>query len=74
MSPERRSRHDDVAAHLQMLHEAPGDNPRHRVVRVMNALASVEAEREREALGDVVGRGEFELVEIGGHPRTIADQ
>jgi hypothetical protein len=50
--------HDDEAGALQMLHKAFGDNLRHDLVGVVDALAAFEAQRIGERVGEIawVGR------------------
>jgi hypothetical protein len=63
----RRFLHHDESAALQMPHKPPRDDLRHEFVGIVDALAALEAQREREGVGDVFGRGGRQLVV--GHDR-----
>ena len=45
--------HDDKAGPCQVLHKPPGDDLRHDLVGVVDALAAFEAQREGERGGEV---------------------
>ena len=63
----RRPLHDDKARDLQVLREAFGDDPRHDLARVMLPAPAVEAQREREGVGEVFGRRGREAIGRVGH-------
>jgi hypothetical protein len=46
MLAQRRLAHDHVARPLQVFDKPLGGDPRHRLIRVVGALATVEAEGE----------------------------
>jgi hypothetical protein len=54
-----------------MLHEAIGDEARHHLAGVADVLSAAVAQREGERVGDVFGRGGFEVDGLGC-PRMIA--
>jgi hypothetical protein len=63
-SPKRRASsdwrllHNDKAGSLQMLDEALGNDCRHEFIGVMDAFATLKAQREGERVGDVfIGGG-----------------
>jgi hypothetical protein len=49
--------HDDEAGALQTLDEALRHDPGHDLVGVVNALAALEAQSERERGGEIAGFG-----------------
>src|SRR5208283_5386646 len=57
----------------QVLHKALGDDRRHDLVRVVDALASLVSERVGERRGKVGRVGGRELVGIG-HRRTMVEE
>ena len=52
---DRRPLHDDEARSLQVLHKALGDDRRHELVSVVDALAALKAKGERQRVGNVLG-------------------
>jgi hypothetical protein len=52
---DRRFLHHDEARPLEVLDEALRADSRHEFVGVVDALAALEAEREGEGVGQVVG-------------------
>jgi hypothetical protein len=50
-----------------VLDKAPGDDPRHDLTRVVLPLAAVEAERERQGVGDVIRGGLFPTTNFLSH-------
>ena len=57
-----------------MLHKALGDDPGHHLSGVVLALATIEAQREREGAGEVVGAGGGEAIGRVGHCASVADR
>src|SRR5277367_2608501 len=57
----RRPFHDDEARQLQMLDKSLGDDARHDLARVADALSAAVAHRIGERLGEVFGRGGREV-------------
>jgi hypothetical protein len=68
----RRPLHNDEARSLQMLDKALGDDRRHDLGGVMLPPAAVEAQRERESVGEVFGGGGREAVGRVGHAAGLA--
>ena len=68
----RRPLHDDEAGALQVLHKALGDDLRHDLVGVVDALAALVSKRIGQRRGQVGRVGGRELVGVG-HRRTIAE-
>lgn len=67
MRVHRLADHDHIAAQLQMFHKALGCDPRYKSIGVAGALFSaVMAQCEGEALRDVFGLRELQLIEIYG--------
>src|SRR5208337_2537492 len=69
---DRRALHHHEAGALKVLNQAPSDNLGHDLVRVVRPLAPMEAQRERERVGDVVGRGGCEAVSAICHGPMVA--
>jgi hypothetical protein len=70
MAARRRLFHDDEPRARQILDETPGDDLRHDLVGVVNALSTLKAQRERQRLGEIVGidRREFSAGGRRGDP------
>jgi hypothetical protein len=65
---DRRSLHNDEAGPLQVLHKALGDDRRHDLVSVVDALAALEVQRERKRVGDDFGCGGKEGIAAALYP------
>lgn len=74
MARRRRPFHQDEAGALQVGHQALGRDPRHEGVAAVDPPAAVVAERETQGLGDLVGGGWAQLLEVVRHtPDAIKD-
>jgi hypothetical protein len=51
VAAERRLLHNDESRPFQVLAKPLGDDPRHDFIGIMNALATLEAQREGERVG-----------------------
>ncbi len=63
----RRFLHDDEARAIKMLDQAPRHDCRHDLPGVALSLPAVEAQREREGVGEVIGGGRREAIGRVGH-------
>ena len=54
-----------------MLDQPPGGDLGHELVGVVDALAPLEPQREREALREVLGRREGQLFPVVAHRRAL---
>jgi hypothetical protein len=57
VTPERGLLHHDESRSLQVLHKPLGEDLRHELVGVVDALAALEAQGEGQRAGDVLGSG-----------------
>src|SRR5271166_6651562 len=64
--------HHDETRSLQVLHKALGDDLRYEFIGVVDALAALKAQGERQRIGDVFGGGGGEAFGRVGHRGSIA--
>jgi len=55
-----------------MINKPLGDHPRHEPIRVTLPLEGVKPQREREGVGEVIGRGGREAIGGVGHCASVA--
>ena len=67
MAAERRPLHDDEPSARQIFDETLGDDLRHDLVGVVNALPALKAQRKRQRLGEIAGIGRREFSGGFGH-------
>jgi len=64
-----RSLQDDEAGSLKMLDQTLRNDPRHQFGRVVLPFAALEPERERQRVGEIIGRCGCQAL---CHGRTVA--
>jgi hypothetical protein len=69
----RRLLHHDEYRSLKVLHKPLGDDLRHELVGVVDSLAALIAQGERESVGDVIGGGGREAFGRVGHQGSVAE-